>query len=464
MSETNNLLVINIAGLGHSAIGSNSPNLSALVSAGSLSPVQPAVPALTSTSQATMLTGSLPERHGIVANGWYFRELASILNWQRSARLITGTPLWESVGESQPAESQTGKNVRCANLFWRYATHASSHLNVTERPTYWVDGRKTPDIYTEPQNERDRLVEELGPFPLFRFWGPLAGIESTKWIVDATIRTIKQNSYGLVLSYLPHLDYDHQRFGPDSPQGRKAVEDLDTEAGRLLDVAREHNMSMAVVSDYAFEPVTTPVYLNHVLRREGLLTVQRAENGELLEPGVSRAFAVCDQQIAHIYVKSDDDLAKVRQLIAAEEGVDRVLGAEEMKTLGLAHPRSGELFAIAAAGHWFAYHYWLDEANAPDFAPCVAIHTKPGFDPTELFPAPGFGGKLHMGKRLLQKNLGLRIPFDVINTDSSIVRGSHGRIPTSNETRPVLITSWKRDTDAVIPMENVREALLGYRK
>ena len=452
-SGSNNLLVVNIAGLGHASIGEEAPHLAELASAGCCSPVQPAVPALTGTSQATILTGTLPQAHGIVANGWYFRELSEILNWQRSARLVNGSPVWESFGK--PPDSS-----RCANLFWRYATHATSQLNVTERPTYWVDGRKTPDIYTEPGDQRETLVKELGPFPLFGFWGPLAGIESTRWIVDATIRTIRQKLYGLVLSYLPHLDYDHQRFGPQSPQGIQALRDLDVEFGRLIAVARQHDMDVAVVSDYAFEAVTSPVYLNRVLRSEGLLAVQIAENGELLEPGYSRAFAVCDQQVAHIYVANDDDLKQVRQLVEAQEGVDVVYDRQQMQEFGLAHSRSGELFAIASPGHWFAYHYWLDESHAPDFAPCVAIHTKPGFDPTELFAAPGFTGKLHMAKRLMQKNIGLRIPFDVINTDSSIVRGSHGRIPTTNQTRPLFISSWKRETDGVLPMETLRDELL----
>ena len=119
------LLIINIAGLGAEAITSATPNLLGLSEVGGRLAVQPPVPALTSVSQATLLTGTRPVQHGIVANGWYFRELAEVLNWQRSARLLTGAPLWEAFRERDPG-------VRCANLFWRYATHASADLNVTE--------------------------------------------------------------------------------------------------------------------------------------------------------------------------------------------------------------------------------------------------------------------------------------------------------------------------------------------
>jgi predicted AlkP superfamily pyrophosphatase or phosphodiesterase len=450
MSAFKDLLVINIAGLGRASLGNRTPNLSKLAAGGAISAVQPPVPALTSTSQATLLTGSLPTDHGIVANGWYFRELASILNWQRSARLVNGIPLWETLPD----------DVTCANLFWRNSTHASCALKVTERPTYWVDGRKTPDIYTEPADVRNTLVSELGTFPLFKFWGPLAGIESTRWIVDATIHTINTRRYGVILTYLPHLDYDHQRFGPESAQGNKALLEVDAEAGRLLQIARDREMDVAIVSDYAFERVSKPIYLNRVLRANGLLETQLAENGELLEPGASRAFATCDQQIAHIYVHHKNDVESTRLLLAGQDGVDTVLNRREMESLGIAHERSGELLAIASADCWFAYHYWLDENNAPDFAPCVAIHDKPGFDPTELLMIPGVKGKLHLARRMAQKSVGQRIPFDVINTDSTAIRGSHGRIPTSDAQRPVLITSWTRDTCSLVPMQSVREILL----
>lgn len=448
------LLVINIAGLSVSAVGPETPHLSRLAKNGSgVMPVQPPMPALTSTCQATLLTGAPPAEHGIVSNGWYFRELAQVLNWQRSANLVTGETLWDAARVTNPG-------LQCANVFWRYATHSSCDVNVVERPTYWADGRKSPDIYTEPASLRDELVEQFGPFPLFRFWGPAAGIRSTRWIVDATIHLIEQDRYDLLLAYMPHLDYDHQRFGPNSDKGRRALRAMDVEAGRLIDAASSHDIDIAVVSDYAFEPVSRPVFLNRALREAGLLQVQRAENGELLEPGASRAFAVCDQQIAHIYVNDESALEKTRRLIENLDGVDRVFDRRQMSDLQLDHRRSGELFAIAQPKCWFAFPYWLDESRAPDFARCVAIHAKPGWDPSELFWRPGLKGKLHLAKRMLQKALGIRAPFDLISGDMSLVRGSHGRIPSSNENRPTLITTWPLDQTGITRMQDIKSLLL----
>ncbi len=448
------LLIINVAGLGSSSLGSLTPHISKLMDEGGVATsLQPPVPALTSPSQATILTGTLPVEHGIVANGWYFRDLAQILNWQRSARLVDGETIWQAAWANDPS-------IKCANLFWRYATHSTCDLNVIERPTYWADGRKSPDIYSEPADVRDELVERFGPFPLFHFWGPAAGIASTRWIVDATLHLMDQDRYGMILTYLPHLDYEHQRFGPDSPQGEQALCDVDNEAGRLIGRAGERGMDVAIVSDYAFEPVSRPVFLNRVLREAGFIEVNRAQNGELLEPGTSAAFAVCDQQVAHVYVQETEAIAKVNELLLQTDGVDLVLDRDAMGEVGIGHARSGELLAIAEPDCWFAYPYWLDESHAPDFANCVAIHDKPGFDPTELFLAPGVWGKLHLAKRIMQSKLGIRAPFDVISTDASMVHGSHGRMPQTDKTRPLLISSWSTELDDVTPMQDVKSILL----
>ena len=159
------LLIINIAGLGATAVGPNTPNLFRLSTSGSGAiAVQPPVPALTCPSQATLLTGSPPADHGIVSNGWYFRDLALVLNWQRSANLMAGKPIWETARLNNP-------ELRCANLFWRYATHSSCDVNVVERPTYWADGRKSPDIYTEPGSSARRVGRASRAIPAIPILG-----------------------------------------------------------------------------------------------------------------------------------------------------------------------------------------------------------------------------------------------------------------------------------------------------
>jgi len=247
----------------------------------------------------------------------------------------------------------------------------------------------------------------------------------------------------LTLAYLPHLDYDLQRFGPDEtqPAVRQSLIDIDTVAGDLANAARASGRSVIVLSEYGITPVDRPVHINRTLRDAGLLMVREEDGGELLDPIASRAFALSDHQIAHVYVSDPESLPKVRSLIGGLPGVERVYGGEERRAIGLDHARSGELVAVADARSWFTYYYWIDDSRAPDFARTVEIHRKPGYDPVELFLDPAIAApKAAIGKRLLLRKLGFRALMDVIPLDASLVRGSHGRLTAKPEDGPLVIT------------------------
>ncbi len=408
------------------------PRISALGPAAALTPPLPAV---TCTSQATMLTGLPPARHGIVGNGWFFRELNEILFWRQSRRLVEAPLLWEGRGES------------AAVLFWWFNMASTARWTMTPRPAYPADGRKIPDVYSDPPELGVDAQRRHGPFPLFRFWGPLAGIESTRWIASAAIDLLQREDPELCLVYLPHLDYDLQRFGPDDPRIPEQVRLVDAEAGRILDAAPGRRA--LVVSEYGIEGVAGAVAPNRLLREAGLLGVIDNYVGELLDPHRSRAFAVCDHQIAHVYVRDPRDIAAVRRVF---EGHGELL---DKRASGLDHPRSGELVLLAPKGRWFSYPYWLDDARAPDFARTVDIHRKPGYDPCELIRDPAVGG-LSLAWMIAKRRLGLRSLLRVTPLDTSRVKGSHGRLPEDPEEGPLLIG----DGDRPRAMAEVREAIL----
>lgn len=448
------LLIVNVVGLTPGGLGANTPALKRFSEQHGVRTLRPPLPALTCTSQATIATGAPPREHGIVSNGWYFRETGEVRFWLRSDHLVGGEKIWENARRLNP-------QIRTANIFWRFCTHSSCEIAVTERPTYWADGRKGPDVYTEPADLRDKLVNALGEFPLFRFWGPATSIEATRWIADATAHVIATQRPDLVLTYLPHLDYDLQKFGPDSPASAAAHREVDAEAGRLIAAAQDAGYDVAVLSEYGITTVSRPVYLNRALREAGFLRVQPAQNGELLEPGACRAFAACSHQSAHVYVANPDDVPLVKTLLESTPGVERVLDADGKRECGIDHRRSGQLVAIAAADAWFAYPYWLDDNAAPDFARCVAIHDKPGHDPVEMFLREGpLNGKLRVALRLVQKLLRIRAPFDVVSLNADRIRGSHGRLPDRRDDSPVLLTSWELDAPETIPMTDVKPLLL----
>lgn len=446
-------VILNLAALRPTDIGPDCPTLQSIAQGGAMRPLTPPYPVLTCPSHASMLTGSPPAAHGIIGNGFYDRAHGRVFNWNRSDGLVSGERIWD-------AARKRSQDFRTANLFWRFCTHSSCDTTLTERPTYWADGRKTADVFARPQALRQRLTSELGEFPFFTFWGPKAGLSSSRWILDAAINVWRTEHPNLLLVYAPYLDYDGQRFGPDSTQARQALRAMDTEIARLQEAVHGPDVDLVVVSDYGFVPVRRPLFPNRTLREHGLLEVQQAPNGELLEPATSRAFAVCDNQSAHVYVAQPQDVEKVAALLAGMDGVAAVHDRQAMEHMGIAHPRSGELLAIAEPDAWFAYPYWLDEARAPDFARCVAIFDKPGFDPCELLMAEGLQGKLHVALRFAQLKTGIRAPFDVINANELQVRGARNARPQDEDHSAVLVTSWAQEAAGAIPMEALKDLVL----
>jgi predicted AlkP superfamily pyrophosphatase or phosphodiesterase len=429
-------VVINAVGLTPDLIGEHTPRLRAFRDAGRLASIGSLLPAVTTTVQTTYLTGTYPTDHGIVGNGWYFRDESEIKFWKQSDKLVEQPRIWDRAKQLDPA-------FTCANICWWYAMYSSCDYAVTPRPMYPADGRKLPDIWTSgPPWLRNWLQGNLGQFPLFNFWGPATSIESSHWISDAAIEIELEFHPTLTLVYLPHLDYCLQRRGPDAAMSAGDLRDLDKLCGELIDHFSSIGARIIILSEYGITPVSRPVHLNRVLREAGLLAIRDELGHELLDAGASEAFAVADHQIAHIYVNNPAKLEVVRDLIAKTPGVERILDDAGKREAHLDHPRSGELVAIADSDSWFTYYYWQDEARAPDFARTVDIHRKPGYDPAELFLDPKLTfPKLKIATKLARKAMGFRYLMDVIPLDATLVKGSHGREPSSRQSGPLLLTN-----------------------
>ncbi len=412
----NRICIINVVGLTPELL----PHAPRIASVGDCSPWQSPVPAVTCTSQATMLTGLAPRDHGIVGNGWYFRDTGEIRFWQQACSLVSGEKLYEG--------------FETAKLFWWFNQAAPVRYSATPKPHYGCDGSKVFDILDHTEC---KLTERLGPFPFFSFWGPNAGLPSSRWIADASAIVLKEKQPQLTLIYLPHLDYDFQRYPNHDPQ---RVSEVDQCAGRIIDAANTIDATVVVVSEYGLVPVDHPVHLNRHLRQAGLLSVRHGPFGEMLMPGESQAFAVADHQLAHLYVRDRSSVSRVRSLVESIPGVSSVVPPGELE---LDHPRSGELIALAEPNAWFTYYYWLDDRNAPDFARTVDIHRKPGYDPCELFAT----SKMRAIARVAQKKLGFRYKMDVIPLDATLVRGSHGIAATRPEAGPLVIGPGELPTD-----------------
>ena len=449
------LLVLDVVGLTPRLLP-HMPNLRWMAEPGFTANLETVFPAVTCSVQSTFLTGLTPAEHGIVGNGWYFRDLGEVFLWRQHNKLVQGDKLWDAARRAQPGH-------RVANVCWWYAMGAGTDLTVTPRPIYHADGKKSPDCYTDPPELHDRLVGELGEFPLFTYWGPTASLPSSKWIIAAAQRILATDKPDLTLVYLPHLDYDLQRFGPDAPQATAAARELDSALKPLLDQAAGH--TVVALSEYGITAADRPVDINRALRREGLLRVYTQAGMEYLDPWTSKAFAVSDHQVAHVYVQDPAVLDRVRSIVSGLSGVDTVLDRAAQAGVGIDHERAGELVAVAEPDAWFTYYYWLDDDRAPDFARTVEIHRKPGYDPAELFFDPADPMvKLKAASALVRKKLGLRYSMQVVPLDPSPVKGSHGRLPDSAEGGPVFLCSDPRLARERVRATDVKGMLLELGK
>ena len=448
--------LINIVALSSNLIGEATPRIKEFARrTGGVRTLRPPLPAVTCTSQSTMLTGLAPSQHGIVGNGWHDRELGEVQFWKQSNRLVSGEKVWETARRIAPG-------FTCANAFWWYAMHASTDAMVTPRPVYKADGRKLPDCLTTPAALRDELQSRHGTFPLFRFWGPAASIESTDWIALATAHLLRETRASLTLCYLPHLDYALQKVGPGHPSIRGELREIDRIVGGMIDLCAQLDVQPVLVSEYGIVPVRDAVWLNRVLRDAGYLAVRHEDGREILDLEHSRAFAVADHQVAHVTVRDPADLAAVEALLAKVDGVERTLSGSARAEAQLDHPRAGDIVCVSTADRWFAYGWWLDDRKAPDYARTVDIHRKPGYDPCELFLDPTLPwAKGRILRKLLLRKLGFRALLDVIPLDASLVRGSHGRAQQAPGFEPILLGNLPDPfLEQSLPMECVRDAVL----
>jgi len=408
-------VLISIPGL-RAADLSRLPRLSALASGGAVVPLVPSFPCVTCPVQATLTTGVGPERHGVIANGFFWRDTGEVEMWTAWNEKVSAPQIWDRLHEHDAG-------LTSAAWFPLLIKGAGADFICTPAPIHNPDGSESLWCYTRPTEMYGELRDRLGHFPLMNFWGPLANIKSTDWIVDSAVIAAERFRPRFTYMYLPHLDYAAQKFGPDSPQAMAALGELDAAVGRLIDGYARAGIDDALwlaAGEYAITPVNGVVYPNRVLREAGYLALRDEEGLESLDPGSSRAWALVDHQLAHVFVRNAADVEPVAALLRRQPGVAEVLVGDERARRGVAHPRAGEIVLVAEPSYWFAYYWWLDDARAPKFARTVDIHRKPGYDPVELF---------------------IELPARTIPLDATLVKGSHGSPADAPERQSVLLCS-----------------------
>ena len=268
----------------------------------------------------------------------------------------------------------------------------------------------------------------------------MSGIPSTAWIADSAKWVEEHHWPGLSLVYLPHLDYNFQRLGPNDPAVTTDLREIDEVVGDLIRFYKSKHVKVVLLSEYSITEVSRPVHFNRIFREHGWIRIKEELGRETIDLGACRAFAIADHQVAHVYVNDPTITNDVRAVLESTEGVEEVFHDAFKYYNGIDHHRAGDFVVLADKESWFTYYYWLDDQLAPDYARCVDIHRKCGYDPVELFLDPAIKSpKRTLGTKLLRKKLGFRTLFDVIPLDATLVKGSHGRLPEDARDWPVLI-------------------------
>ncbi|MFV2068292.1 MAG: alkaline phosphatase family protein [Pirellulales bacterium] len=415
---TNNVVLLSIPGLREGDIR-RMPNLARLTAQGDRSALVPSFPAVTCPVQANMTTGLLPAQHGVVANGFFWRDKGQVEMWTAWNDCIGAPQIWDRLHTHDPT-------LTSAVWFPLHSKGCGADFICTPAPIHNPDGSESLWCYTRPEPLYGALRDRLGHFPLKHFWGPVAGIASSAWIADSAVYTATHDRPRFFYVYLPHLDYAAQKSGPESDEAAAALGELDGVLERLITGFRQaydgNDLKWIVAGEYAIVPVDHTLYPNRHLREAGLLTVRQDAGHQQLDLDVSQAWALVDHQASHIFVRHAEPqvIRRVADLFSHLEGVDEVLVGDDLRRAGVANPRSGEVVVISTPNSWQAYYWWLDDAKAPPYARTVDIHRKPGYDPVELFFDPVARG----------------IPLD-----GSLVRGSHGAPVRSSDQQSVVLTS-----------------------
>jgi predicted AlkP superfamily pyrophosphatase or phosphodiesterase len=402
------LIVVDIAGLEPRLISEDrTPNICGLSAKGELARVRPVFPAVTCTSQASMLSGTYPRQHGIISNGLYNRQTHTVSFWEQSSSLVQADKVWDIA-------KRGGSGRTTAMLFWQNTMYADADIVLTPRPLHMED-RMIMWCYSRPPGLYEKISYEIGKFDLSTYWGPLASNKSSAWIGRASELVLERQKPNILFTYIPHLDYIFQREGIFPKNLKEEIRFVDNIVGNIMkktiDLGIRDQTQFVILSEYGFSDVTSDIPINRVFREHGLLAIREIEGREYIDFEYSLAFAMVDHQVAHIYVKGTS-VHQVKRVLDAIEGIDIVLDEEGKKLMNIDHERSGDLIAISDKDRWFSYYWWFEEEKSPPFANRVDIHRKPGYDPSELF----IDSKTN------------RIPLN-----GKMVKASHGRVPSLSD-------------------------------
>ena len=423
------VIIIDIVGLEKRHISEAlTPNICKISRGGETRNLETVFPAVTCTVQSSLLSGTYPEVHGIISNGLFDKQNHAVSFWEQSSNLVQADRIWDTL-------KMSGSSYKTAVLFWQNTMYSNADIVLTPRPLH-LDESMIMWCYSKPAGFYEKIAEKIGKFDLTSYWGPFTSRKSSEWIEQATELVLENERPNFLFTYIPHLDYSFQKNGTSYNNLKDDLKFVDDLVGRLIkkvsDLGIIEDTQFIIFSEYGFTNVCSDIPLNTILRENDVLSVRGIEGLEYLDLEYSKAFAMVDHQVAHIYIK-ENYRNSVRKILEGIKGVDLILDDELKQRFRINHVRSGDLIAVSDKDKWFSYYWWFEPLKAPSFARKVDIHRKPGYDPVELFFDP------------TTKSIPL---------NGKLIKGSHGRLSSQHESGPVYVSNMKN-----IPKTNDAENL-----
>jgi arylsulfatase A-like enzyme len=291
-----------------------------------------AMPTRTNPNHATLLTGLLPESHGITGNDAWDRTRGALAKLESPDDLEAET-LFTIVETTDPARVTVGafSKAKLGRLF-----AASRH-------------QRAPDVLWAPEE------------------GAHLGVASDMETMEAFLKATADREPDLAAINLSEVDRVAHEQGPAATMG--ARRDADAAIGRLVDDLRARGRFdralLIVTADHGFDAIAPTRARPHPV----VVLADRFR-----ESGIASVHVAADGGVAHIVADGITDGHAPESAIAAlawaagvawrETGVADVLARVRVPgvtSLGTAHPewgleheRTGDLLVVAAPGYTFA--------------------------------------------------------------------------------------------------------------
>jgi predicted AlkP superfamily pyrophosphatase or phosphodiesterase len=272
-------------------------------------------PSITYANHTSLVTGVSPLRHGIDCNIDFDWDRGPRLGWNWEAQRIQAPPLWELARR---------RKLTTSAFSWPVSLGARIDSLVPE--VFSVPGANqgsTEDLIrkTSTAGLIDEIQADCGrPFPLsYADWDG--------WLADAVGYVWRTRKPRLTLVHMLNLDWTQHRFGPDSPETRAALAQLDRDLERLLEQFDGPQTVIMVVGDHGFLEVNRVLAPNRLFWERGWIEVEggRIRSWKVLarSNGGSAAIYVKDPSLVGQVQSLLDRYAKGRWQVLTREQLDQ---------------------------------------------------------------------------------------------------------------------------------------------